>query len=245
MRYPSDIVDQVLKLTPDSSLPKWNHEAPTHCSHCARPIDKGEHYATSDVGAYFSDTRNLACVSRVICWRCNHLRQKTLLIALGAAVVTTQGIYPISKDAHKAWLFTTPPKGPFLATHSSSTMQHLAWRTPITLDNQLIYIRFGPMLFTVRPKAINQALALADRANQDAASPLWKSPLILDRKAAAPNHGQLSKFGSDWLSPEDQQFLTSLSQGELWALSFLMHSKRPTPEQPQSITQDVLAKLSK
>jgi CRISPR type IV-associated protein Csf1 len=240
MFYPSDIIDQPFGLSPDPALPEWSGPQ-TNCSHCARPITEGEKFSPSKVGEFFSDTRDLACTSRTICWRCVILRKKTMLNGLGAAVITLDGVYPISKDIHKAWLFTDPPPAPFLVTHSSATMQHLAWRTPVTLDNRRISVRYGPHLYVVRPEAINKALAIADQMN--AGSDKWVSPLYLDRKAADANHGMLIAKHAEKLTAADRETLLTLTPGEKWALAYLMHSKRPVAAKPEPITQTILQKL--
>lgn len=240
MRYPSDVIEQTFKLSPDDGLMTWN-EDPTTCNHCARPISRGEQYSPSSVGSFFSDTRDLATTSRTICWRCVILRKKTMLNGLSAAVITPDDVFPIFKDAHKAWLFTTPPQGPFVAVHSSATMQHLVWRTPVTLDNRRISLRFGPRVMIIRPHLICEALSIAERINADQKK--WINPLHLDRKAAAGYHGRLSAKAADLLNDQDRQFLQNLGQGECWALAYLMHSKRPVPEMPEPITEQLLAKL--
>jgi len=240
MRYPSDVVDQVFKLGPDKGLLTWDKDA-VPCSHCARPIERGDLYSPSSVGAFFSDTRNLASSSRSICWRCLILRKKPMLNGLSYALITQDGVFQISKDSNKAWLFTTPPPAPFVVMHSSSTMQHLCWRTPVTLDNRRIQIRFGNNLFVVRPGAVREALAIADRMNEGRKK--WASPIYLDRKAADTGHGTLTNAGRDQLSEEEQQILLNITPGERWALAYLMHSKRPQPEQPECITSKILEKL--
>ncbi|CRN66706.1 CRISPR type AFERR-associated protein Csf1 [Pseudomonas aeruginosa] len=240
MRYPSDVVDQVFKLPPDKGLLAWDKD-PVACSHCARPIESGDLYSPSSVGAFFSDTRSLASTSRSICWRCLILRKKPMLNGLSYALITQDGVFQISKDTNKAWLFTTPPPAPFIVMHSSSTMQHLCWRTPVTLDNRRIQVRYGNHLFVVRPEAVLQTLAIADRMNEGQKK--WLTPIYLDRKAADLGHGSLTKAGREQLSEADQEFLLNITPGERWALAYIMHSKRPQPEQPECITSKILEKL--
>lgn len=240
MLYPSDVVDQVFGLQPSEGLKRWVGDA-VACSHCARPISEGDLFSPSDVGAFFSDTRNLASKSCAICWRCVFLRKQTMLNGLSYALITREGVFTMAKDIHKAWLFTTPPDGPFFFMHSSATMQHLAWRTPVTLDNRRIMARFGNHLFVIRPKVIREALAIADAMNEGQKN--WVTPLFLDRKAAELNHGAITKAGRELLSESDQDFLLNITPGERWALSYVMHSKRPVPEAPECITSKILDKL--
>lgn len=240
MRYPSDVVDQVFKLGPDKGLLTWDKD-PVACSHCARPIERGDLCSPSSVGGFFSDTRSLASTSRTICWRCLILRKKPMLNGLSFGLITKDGVFQISKDTNKAWLFTTPPPAPFVAMHSSSTMQHLCWRTPVTLDNRRIQIRFGANLFVIRPEFVREALAITERMN--AGLKKWATPVFLDRKAADASHGSLTKIGRELLSHDDQQFFTHITPGERWALAYIMHSKLPQPEQPECITSKILDKL--
>ncbi|GEM_PF-6868374 len=159
---------------------------------------------------------------------------------LGAAVVTPNDVFPISKDIHKAWLFLTPPPAPFLVVHASSTMQHLTWRTPVTIDNRLIQLRYGQNLFMVRPAVIAKAVEIAKRIND---GQRWASPLLLDREASASYHGMLNSTASERMTPDEQQFFCSISAGERWALAYVMHSKLPQPEKPEAITEKVLSKF--
>lgn len=240
MRYPSDVVDQVFKLSPDKGLLQWAGE-PVACSHCARPIADGDLYSPSSVGAFFSDTRSLASTSRSVCWRCVILRKKPMMNGLSFALITLDGAFQISKDVNKAWLFLTPPPAPFVVMHSSSTMQHLCWRIPVTLDNRFIRLRFGSHQFVIQPANIRAALQIADRMNDGQAK--WRAPLYLDRKAADKNHGTLTRIARESLTPDEQSVLMNLSAGERWALAYVMHSKRPQPEMPESITDKILEKL--
>lgn len=238
MQYPSDIVDQFLKLSPDQGLLAWKGE-PVTCSHCARPIESEDLYEPSKVGPGFADnTRSLASTSQAICWRCVILRKKHMMYGFKAAVISADGVFPISKDIHKAWLFLTPPPAPFLVMHASSTMQHMSWRTPLTLDNQRIQVRFGLRLFTVRPAMIKQALEIADRINEGEKK--FISPVYLDRKAVDRLHGSFTKRGDEKLTQPEREFFINLSAGERWALAYLMHSKRPVPEKPEPKTEKTL-----
>jgi len=240
MRYPSDIIDRPLRMGPDPDLPSWKG-SPCTCSHCARPIEDGDLYSPLKLNEFFSDTRSLAAASAVACWRCVNLRKKPLLNGLGAAVITPEDVFPISKDIHKAWLFLDPPPAPFLAVHASSTMQHLTWRTPLTLDSRLIQIRFGQNLYQVRPEVISKARGIALRINEGEKK--WINPLILDRDGNSPLHGHIPRKAAERLTEDETSFLQGISPGERWALAYVMHSKMPQPEKPEPITEKVLSKF--
>jgi len=240
MRYPSDIIDRPLRMRPDPGLPAWKGSA-TCCSHCSRPIEEGDLYSPVALKEFFSDTRSLAAPNGLCCWRCINLRKMPLLYGLGAALITPEAVFPISKDIHKAWAFLTPPPAPFLVVHASSTMQHLTWRTPVTTDNRRIQVRYGNDLFIVRPAAVQRARDIAVRLN--AGEKRWLNPLMLDRGLAAPFHGIINPTARERLNEDDVSFLSAITPGERWALTFVMHSKMPEPTQPDPITEKVLAKF--
>lgn len=240
MRYASDIVDRPLRLPPDTGLPAWKGES-TACSHCGRPVEEGDLYSLLALKEFFSDTRSLAAPTGLACWRCVNLRKMPLLYGLGAALITPEAVYPISKDIHKAWAFMTPPPAPFLVLHASSTMQHLSWRTPVTLDNRLLQVRYGNDMFLVRPAIIRQARAIALRLN--AGEKRWVNPLLLDRDGAAGYHGIINPAAAERLSAEERDLLQNITPGERWALAYVMHSKMPEPTRPEPITEKVLSKF--
>ncbi|MHD0644147.1 type IV CRISPR-associated protein Csf1 [Pseudomonas aeruginosa] len=242
MLRPSEIYVKALKLQPDVMLPKWASEHSATCSHCAIEIKPGEHYSPVTLGAFFSDSRDLAAPNAIVCWRCVILRTKTMLNNLSYTVTTEEGVFSISKDVEKAWLFMNPPPAPFVAVHSSSTMQHLAWRTPVTIDNRLIFIRYGANLFTVRPEYIRRAVAIAKRVMEQNGGK-WVTPLLLDRDLEAPFHGILNPKAAEFLSEEEREFFLNLGAGDRWALSTVMHSKLPEPGEPVSLTEKINEKL--
>lgn len=242
MLYPSDVVASALNLAPDPQLPVWGAESLTHCSHCAAPIATGDHFQPLNAGVFFSSTRDLATASRVVCWRCVHVRAKTLLNGLSYALICPDAIYSIAKDTEKAWLFLETPEPPFVVVHSSSTMQHLVWRTPVTLSKDLIQVRFGDNLFVVRPKVVKEAISRAedvtDRSGAD-----WMNPLLLDRKVSEGYHGLLNPKAAQFLTDSDREFFTNrVGPGERWALAYICHSKRPQPQRPEIITDKIAEK---
>jgi len=242
MLFPSDLVAEALKLKPDAGLPAWQ-QGPTHCSHCARPIEAGDLYSTYKAGEFFGDTRDLAAYSGIVCWRCVHLRKKPFMDSLLFRLVTRTEIYPIATNVAKAWLFMTPPEGPFVITHSSTGQtQHLAWRTPVTLDNRLLTLRYGPTLYTIRPEAIRRVADMARRMNDGQTA--WINPILFDRKGADPAHGLVNPKALPLLLEGEREFLMGLSPGERWGLASVVHSKMPVPEMPEPITQELIAKLA-
>ncbi|MBB4861733.1 CRISPR type IV-associated protein Csf1 [Pseudomonas nitritireducens] len=242
MLRPSEVYAKALKLKPEPTLPKWAGEAPETCSHCAIQIQVGDHYSPVVLGAFFSDARDLCAANALVCWRCVILRTKPALNNLAGTVATEHDVFSISKDVEKAWFFTNPPPAPFVAVISSSTMQHLAWRTPVTLDNRAISLRRGPNVFTIHPEFIRRGLEIA-KAVLEKNGGKWLAPMLLDRNLEESFHGILNPKALEFLSEEEREFFRNLGAGDRWALSTVMHSKLPEPSEPVSVTAKILDKL--
>jgi CRISPR type IV-associated protein Csf1 len=238
--WASDIALQALRRQPVGE--PWAGPNAMTCSHCGKPIQSGEPHVAVRVGELFSDTRDLASDSGIVCGGCAVLRAKKSMNGLSFMVLTPEGLFPIAQSIHKAWLFLTPPEPPFVAVHSSATMQHLVWRTPVTLSKERIYLRRGSDLFTLRPATLRATIELAHSIQQRRLAAgeknAFSSPFLrLDvSKILHIDHGRLNpKVVTVMTAPERQHFY-QFTPGELWALGFLLAKKTPTPTRPEPIT---------
>ncbi|ENP0619773.1 hypothetical protein JTL48_27465 [Pseudomonas aeruginosa] len=253
--WPSDLAMQALGIRPDKFLGAdaltWS-TPPAPCGRCGRPIQPGDPYKPAKATDTFSDTRDLAAPGSSLCGGCAILGLKPAMNRLSYSVLTREGVYPIAKDVHKAWLFLSPPDPPFVAVISASTMAHLVWRTPVSLSKERFFLRYGNDLFTIRPEKINSAIACAEalkcRREEKQKSTGEKakratvrlSPyLALDRNLVNHNHGQLSPATIEDMNQAERAIFLGLTPGEVWALSFLLTSKPPIPEQPQPLSIDL------
>jgi CRISPR type IV-associated protein Csf1 len=240
MLWASDLALQALKRPPQGEA--WTGPHPVICSHCGKPIGPGDPHTPVKVGEFFSDTRDLASDSGVVCGGCIVLRAKKSMNGLSFMVLTPTGLFPIAQSIHKAWLFLTPPEPPFVAVHTSATMQHLVWRTPVTLSKELIFLRRGSDLFTIRPKvlraSLNIAHALQQRRLAAGEKAAFLSPYVrLDvKKILDINHGRLNPKVVALMTDSERHHFYRLTPGELWALGFLFAKNTPVPTQPEPVT---------
>lgn len=211
------------------------HTGPdTHCAFCGKPIRTGDLYEPATaLGEYFSDTRDLADNTRMSCPACSAVRTKKAMFALQRALVTDYGIYSIAPAAARSWLFLTPPEPPFVAVLTTATLQHLIWRTPVTLSSDLIVIRHGARLHTIRPRLVAEARDVCLRL-RDADPKIKNGPyVLLDRAEEAPTHGLLREQVWQTMSQEERAIFNRLTPGEVWALA---HVISVSPSQPQPVT---------
>ena len=235
--WPSDLALMAFRAEPLGER-IWDEPVPGQCSHCGKPIARGERYDTVSCGAFFSDTRDLAAYSGVACGGCLFVRQKAVMTACSFVVITPQGLYPIAKDVHKAWLFLEPPEPPFLAVHSSATMQHLVWRTPVSLSREQFHLRRGPALMSLRPRCIRESIQIAGEIAERRRCAGAKSTVTdwlfasFDRAIREDGHGRLSPQVLAAATSAERRRLFGLSPGEIWALGHLLTSTRPLPGEP-------------
>lgn len=228
--WPSDLAARHLggpKL--DSAIA---HSGPgTHCAFCGKPICTGDLCEpAAALGEFFSDTRDLAAYTRRSCPACARVRSKKAMFALQRALVTEDGIYSIAPAAARAWLFLTPPKPPFVAVLTTATLQHLIWRTPVTVSRDLIVIRHGARLHTVRPSLVAQARDSCLRWHEANPQIKWGPYVMLDRAEEAPTHGLLREQVWQMMSQNEKDLFLSLTPGEVWALAHVIHTEPIEPK---------------
>lgn len=226
---PTALLRAALKIKPRTML---RHEgSPVTCSHCGARIAAGDPYAPADdLGEFFSDTRDLVAMSRVVCGTCDVLRTKPVMHKMMSVVVTQRGIYSIRKKETRAWLLLDPPKPPFVAMIGTTTLQHLAWRAPMTVSRDLLLIRVGSDVFRIRRPILEQLVALDARVRQ--AEPKIHNLLFLDFALIRADHGVIHPKADPLLSPEERQFLRALTPGELWAAQIVTGKRAVTPVKP-------------
>lgn len=252
--YSSDIAIQALKLPLDGA--PWTKQD-TKCACCAKPIFKGD-IAVRDkdrFGQTFTDGPNLAARgSGAVCGACSAIMNAKPLMATQHAVITPEGAYSIRKDINRAWFLLTPPNPPYVAVVSDTKQAHLIWKTPPTLDNNLMIVRLGQRLLRIRRPILMQAIKdcqlAADALNAMVAEKKRGRPaeglrhpfVYLGRELDDPRHGVIRSDleRSPAAAPgtpvgEALGRLRQLTLGELWALSTLAKKKIEIPTKPDPI----------
>ena len=211
----------------------WGGSEPITCALEGLPIAPGEKVAPWRPGPNFMDdvtdtVTRAGGDSAVISGYVAALMQKTVMLKSQRMVFTPEGAYPLNTDAARAWFFLTPPEPPFVAVIADAMLQHLIWRTPVTLSQDLIVFRHGQSLKTVYRPRLERVLA-ALRAHD---APAF---IRLDRDGKDPRHGQLRNDVPEALAKE----LAELTPGELIALASLAKRNPPEPERPAPVRIEI------
>ena len=193
------------------------------CVMCAAPISAGEPCLAVTKNTFDSafnnrmDLRNPR--GKYICGDCAELWQQAFLQKYSKAVATRHGVYKLASNEDHAWFVLTPPEPPFVAIQSTTTQQHLIWRAPVTYSKDLVHVRFGDEVLTLRPQRIREALsALSVLEALMKAEGLKGLPCKFDRYLANPRVGHVRpdviRLAKDKGCYEQVEVLHALSMGE-------------------------------
>lgn len=230
MIWATDLAMESIQFEPKTDL-IWQGN-PTVCGHCGKPIAEGDYCGASGSSSFFSDTRHLANLNGLSCAACLVLKSQPGTFAFMDKVITRNGLQFIKPDAGKRWLFLNPPKEPFVANLSSAKMQHLVFRTPVSLSPDRFNLRFGRQLFTIRPAILKNALAINEKLQRS--SERGHEPLFArnDRDLRDSLHGRLSFAARKNLNNDDIDFILRMTPGETWAMGYLLTRAAGEEDEP-------------
>ena len=202
-------------------------EAPFHCVKCGGLFPKGTSQMKFEVGANFMDSISLAGRHdpRWECGWCKVLGAKSVLGSTAKAFISATEALPIFKGENRVWVLQNLPTTPFVAVCGDTKCSHQIWRTPITMSRELVHLRLGSRLLTIRMPLVDALAAELSKFEHPFRSYDWNLKDV--------NSGAL-RFGVT--SPELERLYPHAGTGEWWALLALLSSK--TPERPESIHID-------
>ncbi len=234
---PSRIARLGLGLKPHSDKMAPND---TSCMACGAPISVGDPvFAWKPIKGTFTDFHYLSRPTKTVCMDCQPFLENQVLQKTQKCVISESGAWSLSKDSHRVWLLTDPPKPPFVAVISDSMKQHLIWRAMPTVDRDALSIQLGRQSLRIdRPlalEAMTWCRAIVDVARDEGVKVTPNHPFQrLDREAMDLAHGlmrddlyALAMDHDDLKKP--LAGLMALGPGELWALAILAKSKPVEP----------------
>ena len=209
------------------------------CVMCGRLINPGEHRSKFRPLASFMDAPELCArdKSTKICGYCIHVTKITVMLKTQLVCITPKQVIPAAKLAHKKWLLLNPPEPPFVFLQTQTKLCHMIWRTPLTLSQQLWYVRLGARQLRVRLPLVAKALDHFRRIAERFDAPKLKQKLqhpfgSLDFELRDLNAWRIRRDVAPYLDVDDLELITTLGPGEYWALAIL--TTKQEPEDPNS-----------
>ncbi len=249
MQYTSELAAKAMGLSPKGTP---HAGEPCVCAMCQRAICPGDLSELKNLTRTFMDFQHLAR-SDYLCGFCAATIGQTVMRELQRSVITGEGIYNLNTDDARAWFWLTPPAPPYAVVINHNTMGafHYFWRTPVTLDNRVVYINVDGTVYQVQRERILKALehsktllAIISSLPAKGKRKAMNSPFgVLSRDPgtkARANHGRLVKEVADLAKTHPQcieaiRYLDTLGTGELIALSPMLKQKPAIPTQPEII----------
>jgi CRISPR type IV-associated protein Csf1 len=211
----------------------------TFCLMCGRIIHSGEHRSTFRPSSSFMDSPELCArdKSTQVCGYCVHLTNKSLMLKTQLVCVTQEHVIPAAKLVHKKWLLLNPPEPPFVFLQTDAKLAHMIWRTPITVSQDMWYVRLGGRQLTVRLPLVKKALDhfkwIAEGFEASKPTQKLRHPFTsLDFELRDLNAWRIRRDVKPYLRVEDFNCIVKLRPGEYWALAIL--STRQEPEEPEN-----------
>lgn len=244
--YASEMATKALGLSPIGEPWRGGEE---QCAMCARPLQSGMLANPLRVSSAYTSFLALT-PSETVCGWCEVTRDQKCMRYLQRTLIREDGCYSLAKDAERAWMFLTPPKPPFAAVinQSSATATfHLHWRTPVTVDANLLYVRLEERVLMIRrpvlldalqwSEAVARALDEAPRKGSVATTTRHHPFISLSRGLDSPAHGALLPKALALTGHQDLiHHLQHLWPGELWALATLAKANTPVAQAPPAVT---------
>jgi CRISPR type IV-associated protein Csf1 len=211
----------------------------TFCLMCGRIIHSGEHRSTFRPSSSFMDSPELCArdKSTQVCGYCVHLTNKSLMLKTQLVCVTQEHVIPAAKLVHKKWLLLNPPEPPFVFLQTDAKLAHMIWRTPITVSQDMWYVRLGGRQLTVRLRLVRKALerfkGIAERfeAAKHPKQPLRHPFSTLDFELRDLHAWRIRGDVASFLDAHDSDLILALKPGEYWALAILTSKQKP--EKPE------------
>ena len=165
------------------------------------------------------------------------------------SVISPDGWFKFATTHDVAWFLLNPPTPPFVMIFGIAKMEHLLWRTPLSLSRELFFVRLGHRLLR-----INHARLLAIHATQascvDAVNdwceaeqrkPINAPFLPIGRELNIATSGMVhpalldaAEAGIQPAADYIAQF-RELSSGELWALGRIHAARSLTLTAPEPL----------
>lgn len=199
------------------------------CAMCAGRIEPGDCYtpARGQFNDAFNNKIDLVEGAKHVCGHCMALWSKDWLQRYSKTYACSAGVFKLASNEDQARFILHPPAPPYVVIQSTTQQQHLIWRAPVNHSTDLIHLRFGDELLTIRrtfllEKALPAWNALCALMKELG---LKGMPASLDRELSSGSMGcvrsDVAKLATQAGQGALVQILNTLSMGEWWGINVL------------------------
>lgn len=242
MYYAPELACSALKLAPIGV----ELDAPSTCCMCGRHLKEGDLAAPYKPAATFMDARSLVSLSRNACGYCLVHTSKNPMMALQKFCLTKDRAWKLYSGVNRAWMLLNLPDEPFVFAASDTKLQHLIWRTPVSLSKEYFHMRWGSSVFGIKTAKVYEVHRLSNELHAILAGAEKKKATVTSLHPFVSVEGSLThpQFGAikrNLLTHEDKNVSKivqrveqlNLNNGEILCVGILCNYQ---PEEPEIIT---------
>lgn len=201
----------------------------TVCAMCGTPIWPGDlcKHARGRFNESFNNKIDLVLDADHICGHCMALWGPTWMQNYSKSFATSTGVYKFASNLDQAALIYAPPSTPYVVVRNTARQQHQIWRAPINYSTELMLVRFGDEVLSIRRRYLfDRALpALKQLTDMMTAQGMKGLPAIFDRDLARFSVGSVrndvARRAKEIGQEDAVHCLNAMSMGEWWALSLV------------------------
>ncbi len=200
------------------------------CMFCGRKLCVGEIGTPFEPSKNFMDDASLAHRAQpgTLCGDCAALGTKMVMMATQNCLITAEGIFSLASSAAKKHLLLHPPEPPFAVCFSDTTLQHLIWRTPMSLCHEIIHLRISSRLFRMSLSRVREAHGLCTTLRQKAGFAEASSPLLsLDYHWRSLTSAYLHPAIESAATVAELKTFCRLTPGDWWGVGILLMQTIP------------------
>ncbi len=214
-------------------------EAASSCTMCGAALHAGDLavLVTKDTfGESFNNKLDVRVASPHICGDCMALWDKLFLQNNSKSYATGHGVYRLTSNEDVQALFLSPPVAPYAVIFNTRQQQHMMWRTPLGLSQDVIVLRIDDELLYVRRQlALDGARAWRETEVLMKKIGLKGFPAVIERTLSKVAMGTVRSDVAKAVSAHSEagaaaiSALQQLRMAEWWALCALRYIDQDAP----------------
>ncbi|KLR58967.1 hypothetical protein OX89_04030 [Diaphorobacter sp. J5-51] len=176
-------------------------------------------------GESFNNKLDIHEAGDVLCGDCAALWQRDFLMKYSKTYATPSGVFKLASNEDIQAFILTPPRPPFVAVYNTRQQQHMIWRTPLCLSNEVLIVRLDDEILHIDRDKVLRAVSAWQRTLARMKELGFKGlPAYPERTLSSRATGSIRDDVAERISGDseagarDIETLRSLRVGEWWAM---------------------------